>query len=238
MQICWRQNDYFPRESSIIWRYFIFSKYLSYTDRIGEIAFAVVMVVIINGYVALSDLNTGFVYIVVVNLSACTAWGTIDGLIYALSSSLERNNAQNKLRKLQENLDNEKAIEVVCKTLEGTYLASFDDAGKEAIAQEIIKHVPNASVQENKLLTRREALGWLSIVGIYLVTGFLLALPFLVLDNKILAWIISNVSGVAWLSWYGAQLGKSAGKNQWELGALMAAISILFLAWSYFINVI
>jgi VIT1/CCC1 family predicted Fe2+/Mn2+ transporter len=175
---------------------------------------------------------------VVVNLSACTAWGTIDGLIYAISSSIERNNAQNKLRKLQATVDNEQAIEVVCKTLEGTYLASFDDAGKEAIAQEIIKHVPNASVEENKVLTRTEVLGWLSILVIYLGTGFLLALPFLVLHDKILAWVISNASGVAWLSWYGVQLGKSAGKNRWALGAVMAGISILFLSWSYFINVL
>ncbi len=39
-------------------------RYLSYSDRTGEITFAVLMVIIINGYVALSDLNSGFGYIV------------------------------------------------------------------------------------------------------------------------------------------------------------------------------
>ena len=77
------------------------SKYLSYSDRTGEIAFAVIMVVIINGYVALSDLNTGFIYIVVLNIGACLAWGLIDGLIYAVSSSIERNNVRNKLLMLK-----------------------------------------------------------------------------------------------------------------------------------------
>jgi hypothetical protein len=215
----------------------IFSKYLSYADRTGEVAFAVVMVIIINGYVALSNLNSGFMYIVVVNLGACVSWGTIDGLIYAISSSIERNNAQNKLRKLKANAKNENAFAVVCQTIEDTYLSSFDDEGKAAIAQQIIKHAPNASIDENKLLTREEVLGWLSIIGIYMFVGLLLALPFLVLQDKVLAWIISNVGGIVWLAWYGVQLGKSAGKNRWLLGILMAVVSVLFLAWSYFVNV-
>jgi hypothetical protein len=45
-------------------------RHLSYTDRTGETAFAVIMVMIINGYIALSKLNTGFLYIVFVNLGA------------------------------------------------------------------------------------------------------------------------------------------------------------------------
>jgi VIT1/CCC1 family predicted Fe2+/Mn2+ transporter len=171
-------------------------------DLTAEIAFAVVMVVIINGYVALSDLNSGFVYIVVVNLGACSAWGTIDGLIYAVSSSIERNRAQNKLRLLKANVNNPMATEIVCQSIEDTYLSSFDDEGKAAIAQQIIKHVPNAALEESKVITREEALGWLTIIAIYLVAGVLLALPFLVLHDKVLAWAISNVCGVAWLFWY------------------------------------
>jgi VIT1/CCC1 family predicted Fe2+/Mn2+ transporter len=194
------------------------------------------MVVIINGYVALSNLNSGFVYIVVVNLGACTAWGTIDGLIYAISSSIERNQARNKLRQLKANVNNPAAIEIVCQSIEDTYLDGFDDEGKAAIAQQIIKHVPNAALEKGKVITREEALGWLSILAIYLVAGFLLALPFLVLQDKVLAWTISNVCGVAWLFWYGMQLGIAAGRNRWAFGFMMAAITVGFLAWSYLIN--
>ena len=43
-------------------------RHLSYTDRAGETAFAVIMVMIINGYVSLSKLNSGFLYIVVLTL--------------------------------------------------------------------------------------------------------------------------------------------------------------------------
>ncbi len=212
----------------------MFSKYLSYADRTGEIAFAVLMVIIINGYVALSDLNSGFVYIVAVNLGACLSWGIIDGLIYAISSSIERNNVRNKLLYLKSCV-NCVSLDNVAKSLDDTFLAGFNAEGKAAIANEIINHVPNASLEENKVLTRDELMGWLSIVGIYLVVGFLLALPFLLLQAKVLAWLISNVAGVAWLAWYGVQLGKTAGKNRWLLGFLMVAISVSFLISSYLV---
>ena len=197
------------------------TKYLSFVDRIGEVAFAVLMVIIINGYVALSNLNTGFEYIVVVNLGACLAWGTIDGLIYAISSSLERNNLRNKLIGLKACLKGENTLQLVKNNLDDTFLANFDEEGKDAIARDIMVHVPDASVDKNQVLTKKELMGWLSIIGIYAVVGFVLALPFLVLPDKIVAWVVSNTLGVAWVFWYGVQLGKVAGKNRWLLGVIM-----------------
>jgi VIT1/CCC1 family predicted Fe2+/Mn2+ transporter len=197
--------------------FFLFAKYLSYADRTGEIAFAVIMVIIINGYVALSELNSGFVYIVAVNLGACISWGIIDGFIYAISSSIERNNAQKKLLSIKNASNPQEALENVKTSLNDTFLAGFDDACKEAIAKDIINHVPCAPAVKTRLLTRQELLGWLSIIAIYLSVGFLLALPFLVLENKVFAWLVSNGAGVAWLFWYGVQLGRSSGKNRWLL---------------------
>jgi VIT1/CCC1 family predicted Fe2+/Mn2+ transporter len=212
------------------------SKYLSYADRTGEIAFAVIMVVIINGYVALSQLNTGFVYIVAVNIGACLAWGIIDGLIYTISSSIERNTAINKLATLKKAVNKPDILNTVKNSLDDTFLTGFDKKGKEAIAREIVTHVPNVTFEENKAFTKKEILGGLSIVVIYLTVGFLLALPFLVLHDKVLAWFISNGFGVGWLFWYGMQLGKAVGKNRWVFGVLLAVLSVSFLVWSYFIN--
>jgi VIT1/CCC1 family predicted Fe2+/Mn2+ transporter len=215
-------------------------KYLSYTDRTGEVAFAVIMVIIINGYVALSDLNTGFLYLVVVNLGACGAWGFIDGFLYAISSSIERNSIRIKLTFLK-SLSKEKEQDVLSKvesSLDETFLSSFDKDGKEAIAKEIITHVHQASVENNEIFTKDEAMGWLSIILIYLTTGFVLALPFLVFSDKLFAWFISNFVGVLWLFWYGVQLGKSVGKYRLLLGLSMAGFGILFLAVSYIVWVL
>jgi len=214
-------------------------RYLSFTDRTGEIAFAVFMVIIINGYVALSNLNTGFLYIVVVNIGACASWGFIDGFLYAITSSIDRNNLRNKLfylKKLageKEDLNKKALLNNVEKKMDDSFFSSYDMEGKEAIAKNIVEYAPQATVADNRLFTRDEILGWASIVSIYLVVGFLLALPFLILPDKLLAWFISNVFGVAWLFWYGLQLGKIVGKHRLALGFGMAAIGIAFLAISY-----
>jgi VIT1/CCC1 family predicted Fe2+/Mn2+ transporter len=214
---------------------FLFSKYLSFADRTGEVAFAVIMVITINSYVALSNLNTGFVYIVAVNLGACLTWGIIDGLIYAISSSIERNNMRNRLLTLKSYVKGPNVLEAVKASLDDTFLASFNVEGKEAIAKDIVAYVPDASLEKSRVLTKQELMGWLSIVGIYLAVGFLLALPFLVLPNKVLAWFVSNGFGVAWLFGYGVQLGRSAGKNRWVLGLIMAVVAVVFLSLSYFV---
>lgn len=213
----------------------MFSKHLSYIDRTSEVAFAVLMVIIINGYVALSDLNTGFTYIVAVNLGACFGWGTIDGLIYAISSSIKRNEIRNRLINLKSALKTENTLQQVKSNLADTALGSFDEKGKDAIAREIIAHVPDAKLEENRLLTKGEVMGWLSIIGVYMVVGFLLALPFLVIANKIVAWVVSNAFGLTWIFWYGSQLGKIAGKNHWLIGIIMAGVGIMYLVLSYIV---
>ena len=219
----------------MVGRVFVASRYLSYTDRTGEIAFAVLMVIIINGYVALSDLNYGFMYIVAVNLGACFGWGIIDGMIYAISSSIERNNVRNKLVMLKEYAACHDTLDKVTKSFDDTFLEGFDAEGKKAIAKDLIEHVQSAELGENKVLTRDEAMGWLSIIGIYLTVGFLMALPFLVLPDKFIAWLLSNSLGVAWVAWYGVQLGKAVGKYRWLLGLLLAGVGIGFLVVSYLV---
>lgn len=211
------------------------SRYLSFEDRTGEIAFAVLMVIIINGYVALSDLNYGFIYIVTVNLGACFGWGMIDGLVYAVSSSIERNRTRNKLLMLKQCADCHDTLDKVTKSFDDTFLEGFDDTGKKAIAGALIEHVGQADVGEAKVFTKGDIGGWLSILGIYLTVGFLMALPFLVLPDKLLAWVISNSLGVAWVTWYGVQLGKAVGKYRWLLGLVLGVTAVLFLVISYLV---
>jgi VIT1/CCC1 family predicted Fe2+/Mn2+ transporter len=210
-------------------------KYLSFADFTGEVAFAVIMVIIINGEVALSNLNSGFLYIVAANLGACFAWGLIDGLIYAFSGSIERNEVRNKLLALKNSVKDTDAVRAVEKELNDTFIGDFTKEGKEAIAKDIVHHVPDAALGEARVFCKEDWMGAFSILGIYLSVGFLLALPYLLLPDKVTAWFISNGFGVAWLFWYGTRLGRLVGKRGWLLGALLAIIATATLTLSYFV---
>jgi VIT1/CCC1 family predicted Fe2+/Mn2+ transporter len=190
---------------------------------------------IINGYVSLSKLNSGFLYIVVVNLGACACWGFIDGFVYFISKSIERNDNRKKLLllkslKLGDTSDMAKAKTV----LHETFLEGFDAKGKEEIAKDLVANAAGASIEEGKM-NKEEIFGWISIMFIFLATGFVLALPFLVLRGKINAWLVSNGVGSAWLFWYGIQVSKNVGKNRILLGLFLMVVGIAFLAVSYFV---
>jgi VIT1/CCC1 family predicted Fe2+/Mn2+ transporter len=214
---------------------------LSFSDRTGEIAFAVLTVIIINSYVALSDLSTGFIYIVTVNIGACIGWGMIDGLLYATANSVERNTIRNTLLKLKSSIKNENIDKQIKENLDSTFISTFTKEGKDAITKDIVTYLPDASVEETRtryVFTKDDMLGWLSIIGIYVSVGVLLALPFLIFPDKLFAWLVSNVTGVAWLFWYGVQLGKLASKNPFIMGLIMVLISIIIYIVSYFTGVL
>jgi VIT1/CCC1 family predicted Fe2+/Mn2+ transporter len=193
------------------------------------------MVMIINGYVSLSKLNSGFLYIVVVNLGACACWGFIDGFVYFISKSIERNDNRKKLLLLKSLKLGDTSDMARAKTvLHETFLDGFDAKGKEEIAKDLVANAADASIEEGKM-NKEEILGWISIMFIFLATGFVLALPFLVLRSKINAWLVSNGIGSAWLFWYGIQIGKNVGKNRILLGLFLTVVGIAFLAMSYFI---
>jgi hypothetical protein len=67
-------------------------------------------------------------------------------------------------------------------------------------------------LDENQVLTKKELMGWLSIIGIYSVVGFVLALPFLVLPDKIVALVVSNTLRMA----LGILVWSSDWKSRWE----------------------
>ncbi len=213
----------------------IAKKYLSFSDRMGETAFAVIMVLIINGYVALSDLNTGFWYIVVVNLAACCGWGLIDALIYITSSSIDRNEERKKAILFKSAKDDEKSLNEVKKAIDGTFMDVFDDVGKEKIVREMLNNSAGVSVRADRLVAKKEALGGISIFLLYVVTGFILALPFFVMPNKFNAWILSNLIGSSFLFYYGTLLGKALGRNRLLLGVGIAGWGLLFLLISYLV---
>ena len=199
----------------------------------GEAAFAVIMVIIINGYVALSDLNTDFWYIVGVNLVACIGWGFIDGLIYMTSSSIDRNEERKRAILLKNAKDDETPVNEIKKAMDGTFMDVFDDVGKEKIAREMLNNSERVSIGAERLITKKELLGGFSIFLIYIVSGFLLALPFLFMPNKFNVWIVSNLMGCTFLFYYGTLLGKSLGRNSFLLGVGMAGWGLFFLVLSY-----
>ncbi|MFZ0699270.1 MAG: hypothetical protein WAN74_03660 [Thermoplasmata archaeon] len=210
-----------------------FPQFLSSTDGSAEVAFAVIMVVIINGYVALGNLSSGFWYIVRVDVLACLAWGLIDGFIYATSSAIDRGRDARIVEQLKQGKERPAISSEVRDLLDDTFLTHFSAEAKATITATILAHPPEATVIPARTITYEEGRGWVAIIFIYLVVAALLALPFLVIPDKLVAWYVSNALGIGWLFWYGARIGQAVQGNRWAWAVVPAAVGIGLLAVSY-----
>jgi len=210
-------------------------KHLDFTDWITEAAEAVYMVIIINGYVALSQLNSGFVYIVAVNIGACIGWGFIDGFTYAVGGSIDRGKEVALIKKIQTEKDPERAVSEVVDELDDTFVSRFSPQGKQSIAKEILRNAKGVSYVKQRFITKEELQGFGSILLVYLTAGVALSLPYLVLHNKIDAWLISNLLGISWLFFYGFRVGQILEGKKIFLGLITAGAGIAFLLVSYFV---
>jgi VIT1/CCC1 family predicted Fe2+/Mn2+ transporter len=211
------------------------SKHLDYSDLVTESAIAVYMVIIINGYVSLSQLNTEFYYILAVDLGACLAWGFIDGFTYGISGSIERGNQAKVIQMIQNEKDSERAINEVVEKLDDTFVEQYSEAAKISIASEILKNSSTVSAVKKGFMTREDLGGMASIIALYLAAGVILSFPYIILPNKIDAWALSNGLGIAWLFFYGYRVGGILGEKRILIGFVTMSAGIVFLTVSYLV---
>ena len=190
------------------------------------------MLVIINGYVALSNLHTQFYYIVAVDIGASIGWGLIDGFAYAMSEAIVRANQVAIAEKIQSDAK-DTSIDKIVDELGDTFLSQISYEGRRNIAAEILRNSSNVSIKEPKILTREDLAGLVSILGIYLSAGIALSISYVILPNKFNAWLVSNVIGIGWLFYYGYTIGKIGGQRRILLGLLTSLAGIAFLVLSY-----
>jgi VIT1/CCC1 family predicted Fe2+/Mn2+ transporter len=208
-------------------------KHLDITDLLSEAVEAVYMVIIIGGYVALSQLNSEYLYIVEVNIGACIGWGVIDGLAYIISNAVDRGGQVDLVHKIQSERNTEKSAQDVIEEFDGTYLSNLNEESKKRIAEEISGGLAGVPVKKGRFATREDVAGFAAIVGIYLAAGIILSLPYFILPNKIHAWLISNIIGTIWLFFFGYRVAKITGGGRILIGLLTASAGLIFLFLSY-----
>ncbi|MFI5420514.1 MAG: hypothetical protein ACHQ1H_06065, partial [Nitrososphaerales archaeon] len=183
-------------------------EHLGLADLITESAVAVYMVVIINGYVALTDISTSFYYIVALDIGASLAWGLIDGFTSAIGTSADRGRQATFVDKLRKEAKSDQAITEVVEELDDTFLSRFSNEGKRNVASEVLKNSERASDAKPTFFNREDFDVLTAIVAVYLTAGIALSLPYVLLPNKVDAWALSNIIGIAWLFYFGYSVGR------------------------------
>ncbi len=169
------------------------------------------------------DLSTSDGYgpeLFVTILGAVTAWGIIDGVLYALGEVFARRERYRLLQYIQSSSSDESAIAAIADELDSVLEPITTDDQRGALYQDILRHLEQAEPQAVGL-KREDVIGALTMV--ILSAGAVLPslLPLLLLDDVTQAIRLSNVISMGVLFVTGYSWGKYSGTNPWKTGLLL-----------------
>ena len=166
-------------------------------------------------------------------LGAATAWGLIDGVIYALLSMLERGEKHRFLASVQAAATEEEGIAAVADELDYVLEPITGEEQRRQLYVDVLDYLQDSRPQP-VTLTRDDVLGGLgsALVAVLAVLPSILPLV-LFRDAYWLALRASNLVSFAVLFYTGYQWGRYSGTNPWKMGLTLllvgAALALIAL---------
>ena len=197
-------------------------RHLDPADSMGELIFGLIMVLTFTLGARLLDPEATDGSLILAAIGCNLAWGIIDAVLYVLGRIYERHRIANIVRALRrsEGLD---ALPIVENELGGELARKVDDAERErfylAVAEAARRH-PLARVRVHAEDVKGALIVFLLVFG----TAFPAALPFLAIEDPVMALRSSNALLVALLFLVGYRWGQYVGARPWLAGSLVMGL--------------
>jgi VIT1/CCC1 family predicted Fe2+/Mn2+ transporter len=197
-------------------------RYLDPSSRLAEILFGLIMtltftlgagLVIEEGPDATKELLTGVI--------GCNiAWGIIDGLLFVMGAMYDRG-APFRAVRLFRTKGRDTTGEAIDASIEETYGEALSAETRRNIRTEILDHL--ATLQPGRVHpTRDDVMGAVESFLLVAATAVPAVLPFLVIDDTMLALRVSNFLLIALLYFVGCQWASFINANRQRVGLSMA----------------
>ncbi|QRY68715.1 VIT1/CCC1 transporter family protein [Ensifer sp. PDNC004] len=207
------------------------SRILDPIDRLSEIIFGLLMALSFTGTMSSVAGGEGGVNAVLVAALGCNiAWGIVDGVMYVLTTVVERVRRRGFLDRLRhERLD--RARELFLESLPDDVRRVSSPKETEALLVRVRALSPDP---RHRVVTARDLKAAVAIFLLVVASTLPPSIPFLLTDVG-LAMRASNAIALAMLFVIGARLGRYMGRSPWPMalamtaiGAVLVAVTILF----------
>lgn len=158
-------------------------------------------------------------------LGAVTAWGTIDGVLYALGEVLERRERYRLLQYVQTSDSEEEAATAIAYELDFILKPITSDEQRYALYRDMLAYLRQAEPQAIRL-QRDDVVGAVATVLLSVVVVLPSVLPLLLLDNITLAIHISTVVSLVVIFATGYTWGTHTSVSPWKTGLLLTSICL------------
>jgi VIT family len=196
-------------------------------DRLSEIIFGLLMALSFTGTMSVAVAGGDEVRSVLMAALGCNvAWGIVDGVMFVLTTAVERVKRFNFIESIRTAPLTE-ARQVFLSNLPEDVPPVMSEAEAEAILTRI-RALPS---NQSRGMVRIQDIGAaVSIFAIVVASTLPPTLPFLFVDDLPLAMRVSNAVALVMLFCIGARLGQYMGRSPWPMALAMAAIGSVLVA--------
>ncbi|WP_440657322.1 VIT1/CCC1 transporter family protein [Ensifer adhaerens] len=203
------------------------SRVLDPIDRLSEIIFGLLMALSFTGTMSTVTAGEGGVNAVLVAALGCNiAWGIVDGVMYVLTTVVERVRRRGFLDRLRsERLD--RARELFLESLPDDVRRVSSPKETEAL---LVRVRALSADPRHWVVTAHDLKAAVAIFLLVVASTLPPSIPFLLTDNVALAMRASNAIALVMLFVIGARLGRYMGRSPWPMAFAMAAIGAVLVA--------
>lgn len=216
-------------KSESFWHKIIFrpGPVLDPISRLSEVIFGLIMMLTFTGTISAATAGRQEIGTILWAALGCNvAWGLVDGVMYIMSLLMERGDSTAALRQVQLSASPDDANKVFHEYLPPAVVAVMKPAQFEEIRQEL-KTLP--APPSRIPVFWRDIRAAIQIFFLVALSTFPCAIPFLLIQDVVLAMRISNGIALLLLFLTGFILGKRTGYNAWLLGLVVAVVGALLV---------
>jgi hypothetical protein len=196
-------------------------------SRLSEVIFGLIMVLTFTGSISAATAGRQEIGTILWAALGCNvAWGLVDAVMYIMSLLMERGDAAAALRKVQQAATVEEATEVMNEYFPPVVGAVMKPAQFEEIRLEL-KALPDPPTRIPVLW--RDIRAAIQIFFLVVLSTFPSTIPFLLIDDAVVAMRTSNGIALLLLFLTGFMLGKRTGYSPWLLGVVVAVIGAVLV---------
>ncbi len=195
---------------------------LNPVDRVSEMLFGLFMALTFIGAVSVAGRGEAQVRTLFITALGCNlAWGLVDAVMYLVRTATTRGRSHSLMLAVRAAPDADAGCRIIEAALPKTVAGLMTRVEVESVRMRVLALT---QVPPRPELNRGDALAAVAIFLIVVVATFPVVLPFLFLDNVVLAKIVSRGVALAMLFIGGLALGRYAGYGSWKAGLVMVGL--------------
>jgi hypothetical protein len=204
--------------------------YLEPADRMAEIICGLTMVLT---FTLATGININFDRegareLLVAAIGCNLAWGTIDGVVYVLSSLTKRKHNMRFFANVRTAPNEKEALRVVQEELDPLFEAVASEAERCKLYENVVSMKEKAQFSAVRL-TADEVKGGVAVFVVNVLATAPVVIPFLIFSKPHVALRISNALLILLLFLAGYSWGKQAEANRWRAGLGLMLLGLILV---------